>query len=268
MRDEINIKKGFTLVELAIVIIIVGLIVAGTLAGQSLIEQAQIQKQIKTIREIDLTYKTFQLKYNALPGDISEEHAMTFFNSNPCSTGIISDLLMDHNISGNEDGLIRTNTYPEHACVWQHLFQSGFYQLKGPSALSLSNIPPFGLRPDEDPTPLTDVDFSVDTGYYFALWPAYDNAIVEIQAEDDLYDLIDSNVLHVRGFSSNFMPPENVHSMDTKLDDGRPGTGNFMALSWETEGCFSLPDTNYPIPSSEYILNETLKSCSFIYGLK
>jgi prepilin-type N-terminal cleavage/methylation domain-containing protein len=62
-------SKGFTLVELAIVIVIIGLLVGGVLAGQELINQARIQNILKTVESYKAAVITFKGKYNDVPGD-------------------------------------------------------------------------------------------------------------------------------------------------------------------------------------------------------
>ncbi len=44
-----NLKMGFTLIELSIVIVIIGLIVAGIIGGQSLVRQAKVRPIITNI---------------------------------------------------------------------------------------------------------------------------------------------------------------------------------------------------------------------------
>ena len=69
----LNAKKGsqsgFTLVELSIVLVIIGLIIGGVLVGQDLIKAAETRSQLRQFDEINTALNTFRLKYNALPGD-------------------------------------------------------------------------------------------------------------------------------------------------------------------------------------------------------
>lgn len=71
--NKINNKQGgFTLVELAIVLVIIGLIVGGVLTGQELINQAKIRAQINQLNQFDAAVNTFRAKYNGLPGDLAD----------------------------------------------------------------------------------------------------------------------------------------------------------------------------------------------------
>lgn len=110
-------KKGFTLVELSIVLVIIGLLIGGILVGQSLIDSAKIQGQIRQIQQFDIATQQFQEKYKQFPGD--------------------SDLLTT---AGDNDGWLEydttTNNYgsyfnsvgsylQEEANIWKHLTDSG-----------------------------------------------------------------------------------------------------------------------------------------------
>ena len=64
-------EKGFTLVELAIVLIIVGLLITGVLKGQELIANAEVASTASAIRSIDAAAVTFRDSYNGFPGDMT-----------------------------------------------------------------------------------------------------------------------------------------------------------------------------------------------------
>jgi len=63
-------KSGFTLVELAIVLVIIGLIVGGVLVGQDLIKAATVRSAVSQLEKYDTAVNTFRGKYNGLPGDL------------------------------------------------------------------------------------------------------------------------------------------------------------------------------------------------------
>ena len=62
-------QQGFTLVELAIVLVIVGLLIGGILKGQELIGNAQVSSQIAQMKGTQSAFNAFRDQYNALAGD-------------------------------------------------------------------------------------------------------------------------------------------------------------------------------------------------------
>lgn len=70
-----NSESGFTLVELAIVMIIIGLLIGGILKGQELINNARVSSSVTQIKGAEAAINTFRDKYAALPGDIANAAA-------------------------------------------------------------------------------------------------------------------------------------------------------------------------------------------------
>ena len=64
-----NRHQGFTLVEIAIVLVIIGLLLGGILKGQEMITQAKIKNSIADFSGISAAYHGYQDRYRAIPGD-------------------------------------------------------------------------------------------------------------------------------------------------------------------------------------------------------
>src|SRR5688572_6821667 len=62
-------QKGFTLVEIAIVLVIIGLLLGGILKGQEMITQAKIKNVIADFSGVSAAYHGYQDRYRAIPGD-------------------------------------------------------------------------------------------------------------------------------------------------------------------------------------------------------
>jgi len=105
-------QSGFTLVEIAIVLVIIGLILGGVLKGQSLIDNAKYKNFVKHIDSVRAAVLTFQDQYRGLPGDLLNVSAL------PAGT-------VQGNGSGKIDGG-HCNATGEEACrVWSHLRYAG-----------------------------------------------------------------------------------------------------------------------------------------------
>lgn len=113
--------SAFTLVELSIVLVILGLLVGGVLSGQALIRAAEL-RTITTERDRVLTtLHTFRDKYMALPGDMP--NAFAFWGTD-CGT---DDVTPGTGCNGNGNGFIETDG-GENLKTWEHLSRAGLIE--------------------------------------------------------------------------------------------------------------------------------------------
>lgn len=75
-RENSSATRGFTLIELSIVLVIIGLIVGGVLVGRDLISAAGVRAQVTQIEKYNTSANTFKAKYGYLPGDINNAEAV------------------------------------------------------------------------------------------------------------------------------------------------------------------------------------------------
>lgn len=109
-----NQQGGFTLVEIAIVLVIIGLLLGGVLKGQELINSAKVKNFATDFRNIPLFIYGYQDKFRALPGD--DKNAQT----NLGATAVLgaNGTLSNGVIEGNWN----TNTVTDETAVfWQHV---------------------------------------------------------------------------------------------------------------------------------------------------
>lgn len=88
LAQHSSVKTGFTLLELSIVLIIIGVIVGGVFVGADIIRSAGVRSQISQIEKYNSAANTFKEKYNSLPGDLDNLSAASFgFSSRPGTPG-------------------------------------------------------------------------------------------------------------------------------------------------------------------------------------
>lgn len=114
-------KSGFTLIELSIVLVIIGLVAGGILTGRDMIKAAEIRAQISQIEKYHTAVHAFQIKYGYLPGDIPDPYASNFgFQSRGTSPGQgDGNGLIEGNCAGTYDGW--EGGEGENAVFWEDL---------------------------------------------------------------------------------------------------------------------------------------------------
>ncbi len=229
-------RQGFTLIELSIVLVIIGLIVGGVMVGRSLIKAAEIQRASSQLMMFKTIFNTFQLKYGCEAGDCT--HATDFFG-----VGYMNDVScngMTNGIgNGNGNGRIDDG--------------GGIWSCEGSSAvkgLILSN-----LMPSETLNwSMKGINDSMAFLYYDDIQGGYTNR----------YKSTLSWATEVLGFTTGaaFSPMEGV-AIDTKIDDGKPGTGKFIGLDTAPAGSAVIV-ANTCSTGGVYNNNET-RTCRSIF---
>lgn len=263
---------AFSLVELSIVLVILGLLTGGILSGQSLIQAAEVRSTAVDVMRYRVAVMTFRDKYFQWPGDMS--NATQFWGIAAGSTGADNTCYNTWSIdkrtcNGTGDGAIGVYGFTmwESYRFWQHLNNAELIEGKysgvaanatGPTMTGcvVGNCPVFRVR-NASMIP-TQQNSSGDVD--FIPYPLAN------------YFLLGNSA--VNGTSGGNLPigaivsTEEAWNMDTKIDDGLPYQGFFQtfyragATQWgaqETRECAS----SATIAGATYNFAKTGKACAF-----
>lgn len=252
--------RGFSLVELSIVLVILGLLTGGILAGQNLIRAAELRAVSTEKDRIISAVHTFRDKYFALPGDM--RNATAFWteaaSGAACKTSTAAGTCDGDGNGGIQNAPTNSN---EIFRAWQHLALAGL--IEG----SYSGVSGAGNA-------LVDVEIGINamrSKLSQAGWMFWDGG--NYAGDTEWFAGQYGNTMSVGvedGTTWSDGPtftPEEAWNIDTKTDDGQPGTGSVWALRWDSctgaasNGLTTVSDKT----NSEYLLTLTSKECALVF---
>jgi prepilin-type N-terminal cleavage/methylation domain-containing protein len=250
--------RAFSLVELSIVLVILGLLVGGVLAGQSLIRAAELRAVTTEYARFTTARQSFRDKYFALPGDMN--NATQFWGRQNSNADCVTNSSAAVNASagtcdGNGDGQIAwaaaASQSGEFLQYWRQLAFAG--QIEG-SYTGLAAGCNFCMPASAAPKS------KLTNGYWNPIYLGTQSG------NPQWYDANYGSVLFMGAIasyaSSPVLKPEEAWNIDTKLDDGKPTTGK--VFSWKSSinaGC-----TTADTAGAAYKLDTSGISCSLIFS--
>ncbi len=257
--------RAFSLVELSIVLVILGLLTGGILAGQSLIRAAELRSISADHNRYISAINTFRDKYMALPGDMLK--ATDFWlTAGTCPGTSASPSTTATTCNGNGNGLIEysTTTSNEQFRLWQHLANAGLIEGTYSGVSNSTTAATENSRLDFN-IPRSKIS---NAGWHIRYWANV--AISDMNYYEGNY----GNAMHF-GLTNGSMPaygailrPEEAWNLDVKMDDGKPATGKIVTMESMGGTCADLAASNSASQSAaEYLLSNSSIACSLIFKL-
>jgi prepilin-type N-terminal cleavage/methylation domain-containing protein len=213
-------QAGFTLVEIAIVLVIIGLLLGGILKGQEMITQARIKNVINDFNGLTAAYASYQDRYRAIPGDDLGAQARWTLPAANSSLANGDGILGAPGVAMYNDASAAAE--PETRLFWWHLRQAGF--IPGPTTGAASPTTP--VQAAQQPTNAVGGMIGAMTG---AGNPAHMNM---------------SGLL----ICSANIPDKIAIAVDTQIDDQVSATGSLRSM----QQAGANPPLNAPAPIPAY----------------
>lgn len=222
--------RAFSLVELSIVLVILGLLTGGILTGQSLIRAAELRSYHTDIGRTVTAAQSFYTQYMALPGDMAD--ATRLWGHASGITSCINNSGVTTTSPGACDGndnrqityTVTANVSSEHAQFWRHLGLAGLYEgsfagTTGPTTTN-RNIP-------GENCPATRIG---SQSCWRVVWLGSHAGVTDLSFAGEY-----GNVIYPVGLGSGlntgtvFLRPDEAWNIDIKMDDGKPATGSIRS---------------------------------------
>lgn len=250
-------RSAFSLVELSIVLVILGLLTGGILSGQSLIRAAELRSVSNQTARLVTSVHTFRDKYFALPGDMANATAFWGIVDADATVCARTEGSGTQTCNGDGNGLITSTGalwYQEVFRFWQHLANAGLiegsYTGVQASASSWHSIPGVNVMAGR----LSSSGFYMHArtnnasggGWFAATGKPYGNLLRLGATTAGSWP------------STPLLKAEEAWNLDTKLDDGRPAFGDVMSLAASAYPGCATTDTE---ATAEYDLDDGSISC-------
>lgn len=246
--------SAFSLVELAIVLGVVGLIIGAVMAGQSMIRANKVKSVSNDVTRYKSSASYFNERFTLYPGDMT--NATSLWGAQDSGDGLGADCYDSSSLGSirtcNGDGDGNIDVYNESYRFWQHLanaqmIEGAFTGTKGSANyehLVGTNCPA---------TKVTNVGIGVTySGSSIA-------SATQFGVTPENYFIVGAETSAAMLTTGAFSPAE-LQNIDTKLDDGYPGRGNIIAGPWAT--CTNA-SANSELSTSYKLTSTNTNTCWF-----
>ena len=247
-------RQGFSLVELSIVLVILGLLTGGILGGQALIRAAELRSVNTEYSRYTTAAYTFRDKYFALPGDISNATRFWGDNATVCADAAIADGAPG-TCNGNANGVIDVGSVngstAEMFQFWNQLALAGLIEGTYTGRANAGSVTGSTIGINSPASRLSNAGWT-------AAW--------RVPGSPMFFASVDAkNTYQFGAFRGNtsslFNPvlsPQEAWNIDTKSDDGKANQGFIRAIWWDE--CTDAVDNT--ALSAAYLLTEPGKVCA------
>lgn len=210
-----DFQRGFTFTELAISMVIIGLLIVSILAGQNLIRASKIRAIANETANFQTAYNTFFQTYGGIPGDIVDI-TVQISNTGAWYNGTgEGDIIWAEGVNNCKDTAAVALNCSEGAQAWRHLFIAGL--ITGPYSGTVTSD-------------FADIGVNVPASKYGIGGYSFDYTATADVNGNSISNHLQLGTESVGTSTKGIMlSPINARDVDTKIDDGMPNTGKVLS---------------------------------------
>lgn len=258
-------RAGFSLVELSIVLVILGLLTGGILAGQSLIRAAELRAVTTEYQRWHTAMHTFRDKYMGFPGDFRDATRFwgRFANVGTCVSNSSAAVATPGTCDGNGDGTLQrpagASMSGERFQFWRHLALAGL--VEG----SYSGYTGTGGDDDADAGDNAPGGKISTSAWHINTITAGDDATIYYNVPYGISLLYGAATTNGRPHNP-LLRAEEAWGIDTKMDDGKPAYGKIIALRWNNQCSVNVTGAlNNSNLDARYKLEDSSLQCALMF---
>lgn len=258
---------AFTLVEVSIVLVIIGLLVGGALAARTMMRNSEIRRVLSEYQNYTMAVQSFRDKYFALPGDMP--NATKFWGALDADNAVCQTMAATdkRTCNGDGDGQIQgyNNANSEKFRFWQHLSNAGLIDgtytgIKD----STAGAPPNGTFGVNAPaSKVAGIGWIFENDGENTIGNGDNTAPIWQKKGERFHTFIaGTNYTAYNGKGGAAFTPAEAWEVDRKIDDGMPGTGilhSTIYLNCTDAANYNAYDT------AKYKVSNTNIACAFAF---
>lgn len=229
MKPGIFLKNnhGISLTELAIVIVVIGLLMAVTVGGLSIQKSSEVREMVAEIQQFQSAMESFSLEYEGLPGDMDD------------ATNYWADT-----VNGNGDDFIEypTSGNIESLRAWQQLALAGLIE-GGYTGIAGDGVNQADIGINVPAAKRTKVGYYLITDH--------------LTGSDDRHEIRIGAFISGAANQGAALTPQEAKSIDKKMDDGNPMNGAILGM----KGVDIASELCQSESGDDYRISEEVKTC-------
>lgn len=261
MNQPYAARNGFSLVELSIVLVILGLLAGGVMTGQSLIRAAELRSVSTEFQRYQAAVMTFRDKYMSLPGDMRGATKFWGFQGGGAAPSCVSNFgiatTSDRGVcDGNGDGTLASAAAASAAGeifqAWRHLAAAGLIEGSYSGTSGASEVFDHDHGINSPTSRISNAGWGLS--YYNNIFAALPYIFLV-----DYRNNLTIGTSSIAWSDGGFLKPDEAWNIDVKTDDGKPARGNIHSRVDCTD------TTSNSAFNADYNLSNSAKVCALFF---